>query len=448
MTAPAWPDAVDQLRAFFVTLSDVQALGVFGSATHAVEHDAWSDIDAVVVVADVALARFHPAVDWLAPLGDLFTYEQSTSEHSRATRCVFADGRRLDLVFTTVSAVQRLAAWPSVAWWRGISIVFARTATVRDALVQPVPAPQLSVVSPETIEALLRGFWFKGVLAVTKVVRGDLLIALHLVLDLQRDCAVLGMLLRDRMAGTTIHRSGGRGNAVAAQLDATRAPFSATGILTSIEQCSVLCDHLATKWNNTHREQRGPLLTLIAKARATLGVEKEASLDTTSFRRLFGYNVWANARVLSAAAQLTPARFAAPAALSHGGVRGTLVHVLGTEWMWRQRYQQGVSPPALPEEAAYPTIEDVQQWAAEEAAAMRSYLASLDGAALAAPVHYTNTHGMPFATPLWEILTHVVNHGTQFRAEAAVALTQYGHSPGDLDFIAFVRAHAQEANSD
>lgn len=167
-------------------------------------------------------------------------------------------------------------------------------------------------------------------------------------------------------------------------------------------------------------------------------------MDSASFRMLFDYNAWANARVLAAAAQLTPERFAEPTRLSHGSVRGTLVHVLGTEWMWRQRYQKGASPPALPDEAAYPTLAAVGQWADEEAAAARSYLAGLNDAVLAAPVHYTNTHGSAFATPLWQILTHVVNHGTQFRSEAAVVLSQAGCSPGDLDFIAFVRSRPQE----
>ena len=37
--------------------------------------------------------------------------------------------------------------------------------------------------------------------------------------------------------------------------------------------------------------------------------------------------------------------------------------------------------------------------------------------------------------PVWQMLVHVVNHGTQHRAEAAVLLTGEGRSPGELDMI-------------
>ena len=51
---------------------------------------------------------------------------------------------------------------------------------------------------------------------------------------------------------------------------------------------------------------------------------------------------------------------------------------------------------------------------------------------------YRNTAGQPFTKVLWHVMAHVVNHGTQHRAEVAALLTEFGHSPGDMDLVLFV----------
>lgn len=154
---------------------------------------------------------------------------------------------------------------------------------------------------------------------------------------------------------------------------------------------------------------------------------------------LFDYNYWANTRVLNAAAHLSERQFIAPARLSHGSVRGALAHILAAEIIWRLRCQEGVYPSALLSEAEFPTLESLRRRWTEEERAMRAYLNQLSDEAINRPIHYKTTKGTPQETILWHILAHVVNHGTQFRSEAAVALSEYGHSPGDLDLIAFVR---------
>ena len=50
---------------------------------------------------------------------------------------------------------------------------------------------------------------------------------------------------------------------------------------------------------------------------------------------LYDYNYWANARVLKAAANVTADQFSATFNLSHGSLRGALVHVLAAETVWR-----------------------------------------------------------------------------------------------------------------
>jgi uncharacterized damage-inducible protein DinB len=157
---------------------------------------------------------------------------------------------------------------------------------------------------------------------------------------------------------------------------------------------------------------------------------------------IYDYNYWANARILDTALAVSDAEFAARANYSHGGLRGTLTHVLGAEWAWRQRVHAGVSPSGLLSPGDVPTLAALRErWLVEEQA-MRGYLAWLTDSELDRAVRYRNTRGEQLSASLWHILYHVVNHGTQHRGEAAAMLTDLGHSPGDIDFSVWMRGRA------
>jgi uncharacterized damage-inducible protein DinB len=162
-------------------------------------------------------------------------------------------------------------------------------------------------------------------------------------------------------------------------------------------------------------------------------------MNQSDIHTLFAYNYWANARILDAAGKVTPEQYIAPAGLSFGSLRGALVHTYGSEFIWRMRCQEGVSPPGFSSQADFPTLDALRQAWAQEERAMRAFLATLSDERLGQTVKYTSTTGMGYETVLWNILAHLVNHGTQFRSEAAVALTAYGQSPGDLDLMLFFR---------
>ncbi len=163
-------------------------------------------------------------------------------------------------------------------------------------------------------------------------------------------------------------------------------------------------------------------------------------MNLSSILTLYDYNFWANARVLAAASRVTTEQFVAPIRSSYKSLRATLVHILGAEILWRERCQSVECPTAWPfPEAEFPTVEGLRaRWQTEEQA-MRHYLASQDDQALELPMKYTTIKGVPYEHTLWKILAHVVNHGTQHRAEAGVVLDNYGQSPGDLDLILYFR---------
>jgi uncharacterized damage-inducible protein DinB len=68
-----------------------------------------------------------------------------------------------------------------------------------------------------------------------------------------------------------------------------------------------------------------------------------------------------------------------------------------------------------------------ERWQEEETA-VRAYVAGLTEAELNQVVKYTTMSGWPMENILWQILVHLVNHGTQTRSEAALLLTGYGYS--------------------
>jgi uncharacterized damage-inducible protein DinB len=156
----------------------------------------------------------------------------------------------------------------------------------------------------------------------------------------------------------------------------------------------------------------------------------------------FDYNCWANTRILDAVERLPPALYSSPAPLTFGSLHGTLLHVLVAEQVWRSRVRDGISLPKLLDKNDVPDLETLKTRLAEEERMWRGFLSDIADDRMAADVAYRTTEGKDFRTPLWQIVLHVVNHGTQFRGEAAAFLTQEGSSPGDLDFIHYVRAVA------
>jgi uncharacterized damage-inducible protein DinB len=88
--------------------------------------------------------------------------------------------------------------------------------------------------------------------------------------------------------------------------------------------------------------------------------------------------------------------------------------------------------------ADFPTFAALQARYPQEEQAMRAYLATLSDEDMNKHRYYTTNEGFTRDRIFWHCLLHVVNHGTQHRSEAAALLTDYGCSPGDLDFTVFL----------
>jgi len=61
-------------------------------------------------------------------------------------------------------------------------------------------------------------------------------------------------------------------------------------------------------------------------------------------------------------------------------------------------------------------------------------------AAIAEPISYRDMKGHPWVSPVWQIVLHVVNHGTHHRGQVAGFLRSMGKTPPVLDLIAYYRS--------
>jgi len=160
-------------------------------------------------------------------------------------------------------------------------------------------------------------------------------------------------------------------------------------------------------------------------------------MNKSDITLLYKYNQWANAKILNTASNVTHDQFVASATFPHGGLRGTLVHTLFAEWIWRHRWE-GTSPVVHLKPDDFATFESLQaRWADEESLLMK-FVDNLTDQRLGNHFQYTSTEGNPYQRVLWHTMLHLVNHGTQHRSEAAALLTDFGHSPGDIDFVYFL----------
>jgi uncharacterized damage-inducible protein DinB len=152
-------------------------------------------------------------------------------------------------------------------------------------------------------------------------------------------------------------------------------------------------------------------------------------------RTLYAYSAWANTRILDTAERLKLQQFIAP---TDGGesVRDILVHILSAQWTWLERWRG--SPRPMPwNPAEFPYVATLRiRWSEVEDATNR-YITELNAAELDSTLIYVNYQGETWSYPLWQAILHQANHATQHRSEAALLMTRFGCSPGNLDLLIY-----------
>jgi uncharacterized damage-inducible protein DinB len=160
-------------------------------------------------------------------------------------------------------------------------------------------------------------------------------------------------------------------------------------------------------------------------------------LSLEALRELYDYNCWARDRQLEVCSRLSEEQYTRPMGSSFASLGDTLVHLVGVEWLWLERWL-GRSPRSLPWTEELRTQEAIRERWQRVEAGMRAYMAGLAPESLARPVSYANLRGEVWTYPLWQMLVHLLNHQSYHRGQVTTLLRQLGAIPAAVDFLIYI----------
>ena len=155
--------------------------------------------------------------------------------------------------------------------------------------------------------------------------------------------------------------------------------------------------------------------------------------------RLFEYHVWARERMLDAVAVLADDAYRRDLGTSFGSVHGTLVHLYGADEVWYERWAGG-SPTGLPAAERFADLAALRAAWGKLDPLVRAFVRGLGTEGLARALTYRAFNGQLATVAYFQMLQHVINHGSYHRGQITTLLRQLGApSAKGMDLIAFYR---------
>lgn len=150
----------------------------------------------------------------------------------------------------------------------------------------------------------------------------------------------------------------------------------------------------------------------------------------TWFQQLIRYMAWADRRTLESLGACAAAQ---------GDGLPLAGHLVAAEHVWLCRVEGREAKVGVWPEL---TLAECEVLATENAAGYAALVDRQDDAGWSKPIQYRNMAGQEWITPLGDILTHVVTHGTYHRGQIARIIGRAGGTSANTDFIIFTREEA------
>jgi uncharacterized damage-inducible protein DinB len=163
-------------------------------------------------------------------------------------------------------------------------------------------------------------------------------------------------------------------------------------------------------------------------------------MDRDVLRIQLEYSFHASGQVLASLERVPEEDLRRALGNSHGGLLDTLIHIYGADRIWLSRVA-GRPRTRLFDPGEEWTLQTLRH---DWADVRRQWLDWLDSVEdVRARLAYRNLAGEPFDVELWQVVFHVVNHGTYHRGQITTMLRQLGYVPAPTDLHTFYLAAAK-----
>ena len=170
-------------------------------------------------------------------------------------------------------------------------------------------------------------------------------------------------------------------------------------------------------------------------------------MTAQGIRFLFAYNSWATNRVFESLMKVAEDDYRRDLKSSHGGIHGTMTHLVGAEKIWLSRWI-GKSETSLLPEKEVPSLAALKEIWEDVASRTAKFVARLDDEKLLSTFNFTTSQGKTLTHVYQHALQHLVNHSTYHRGQIAALMRQVGAQPIGTDLITFYRLTAQPVPKD
>jgi uncharacterized damage-inducible protein DinB len=159
-------------------------------------------------------------------------------------------------------------------------------------------------------------------------------------------------------------------------------------------------------------------------------------MNLTYFHEIFDYNYALHSRVWDSIMQITDSQFLEEIPYSIGSIRNHMVHLMNVDQRWLCRVMQMPLPAQRINQEEYLTRAATRlKWEEIEKFVCNSVY-SLSESDLDRPVEIKiSSRPNMNIKPVWQILAHVVNHGTDHRAQILPILYRMGAPTFDQDLM-------------